>query len=166
MWKSLFTAPYMETAMINVHWQYVGSQIDNQDFTSVICLMVHLCALWGKGMIICSLFHPQCLSCCRPRQHLHNKKVLNELNNQNYLHHPVKCPPFSSPMTSTRWWASSCMRCSKLFFPNPKFLSIVSANLLCSFHFWTLAKKIPGEKKRDSASWYLGYSFKIPETSN
>ena len=39
------------------------------------------------------------------------------------------------------------MRSSKLFFPKPKFLRVVRANLLCSFHNWPLDMIKPGKRK-------------------
>ena len=60
---------------------------------------------------------------------------------------PMTCSPFSSPIAWMRYWASSWMRSSKLFFPKPKFLSVVRANLLCSFHTWPLDMINPGKKK-------------------
>ena len=39
------------------------------------------------------------------------------------------------------------MYSSKLFLPKPKFLRVVRADLLCSFHMWPLDMIKPGKKK-------------------
>ena len=145
MEEALVRAYCIRTDMVQRLCKYIWSPTDDQAFGAT---NDHLCAYLqnsqGKVKATCSLPNPQ-FAQGHELSHLERTWSMNERATVSHPC-PVECPPFSSFMASTRQLTSSCMRCSKLFFPNPKFLSVIRANLLCSFHVWPLEKSTPGKK--------------------